>query len=92
MLTLQRSPVRAETGGAQAFLAQPKMSSLTLEHYLRGLSFPAGKREILTGAEVNGAQENILAFFINRLPVRTFRSIGDVSFTVFASSYFFGQD
>ncbi len=68
------------------------MNSVTLEHYLGGLAFPTGKREIVNHAETMGAPENIMAFFVNRLPTREFRSSKDVSFTVFASSYFFGQD
>jgi hypothetical protein len=89
MITLQKPSIRIEL---KHLPVQTQMNSATLEHYLRGLSFPAGKREVVAAAEVNGAPENVMAFFTNRLPVRTFRSVGDVSFTVFASSYFFGQD
>ncbi|WP_225973741.1 DUF2795 domain-containing protein [Dehalogenimonas formicexedens] len=56
------------------------------------MTFPATKPEVLANAEKNAAPDNVMAFFNNRLPLRNFRSVGDVSFTVFTSSYFFGQD
>ncbi|XUX00922.1 MAG: DUF2795 domain-containing protein [Dehalogenimonas sp.] len=91
MITLQKPILRLETRPA-ATCAGVGMDLGAVEHYLVGISFPAGKHDIVATAAINGAPENILAFFINRLPVRIFRSVGDVSFTVFASSYFFGQD
>jgi len=92
MMTLQRTQARATVPGAGALFSPSGMNSVTLEHYLKGLNFPSGKREIISNAEVNGAPENIMAFFINRLPARLFRSASDVSFTVFTSSFLFGQD
>ena len=39
-----------------------------------------------------GAPDNVMAFFVNRLPMRQFRSASDITFAVFVSSYMFGQD
>jgi len=92
MMMLQPAVIKEKNSWAQSLLQEPKINSATIECYLRGLQYPVGKPAILQQAEVNGAPENVMAFFVNRLPTRRFRSASDVSFTVFMSSYFFGQD
>lgn len=92
MKTLQWPDSEVGIGCAQELLEEPKVNSATLEHYLHGLIYPAGKQAIINKAELNGAPGNVMAFFVYRLPHRLFRSASDISFTAFMSSYFFGQD
>ncbi|MEL7563263.1 DUF2795 domain-containing protein [Dehalogenimonas sp. 4OHTPN] len=92
MMIMEKPAFKVENRAAEALLEPPKMNSVTLEYYLRGLHYPAGKAEIIAHAEAGGAPCNVMAFFINRLPSRQFRSVADISFTVFVSSYMFGQD
>ncbi|MEN8614769.1 DUF2795 domain-containing protein [Dehalogenimonas sp. THU2] len=92
MMIMEKAVVKVKTSGAEALLEPPKMNSVTLEYYLRGLHYPAGKAEIIAHAESSGAPGNVMAFFVNRLPSRQFQSASDISFTVFVSSYMFGQD
>ncbi len=94
MMTLERpntSPA-SFVNPAEGYSQSPRLNSTTLENYLKGLLYPASKRGVLHQAESLGAPENVMAFFVNRLPQRQFRSASDISFTVFTSSYFFGQD
>ncbi|KTB48289.1 DUF2795 domain-containing protein [Dehalogenimonas alkenigignens] len=92
MMIMEKPAVKVETRAAEALLEPPKMNSVTLEYYLRGLHYPAVKGEIIAHAEAGGAPGYVMDFFINRLPSRQFRSAADISFTVFVSSYMFGQD
>lgn len=92
MMIMEKPAVKVEIRGVEALLEPPKMNSVTLEYYLRGLHYPAGKAEIIANAEAAGAPGNVMAFFINRLPSRQFRSTADISFAVFVSSFMFGQD
>lgn len=92
MMIMEKPAVKVESRGAEALLEPPKMNSVTLEYYLRGLQYPAGKAEIIAHAESGGAPGNVMAFFVNRLPSRQFRSAADISFTTFISSFMFGQD
>ncbi|PVV83281.1 DUF2795 domain-containing protein [Dehalogenimonas alkenigignens] len=68
------------------------INSSIIQHFINGLTFPANKHEVIGRAQINHAPDNVMAFFINRLPSRQFRSAADISFTVFVSSYMFGQD
>jgi len=90
--TLQLPTVKIGFNFGQPVLEDTPINGATIERYLCGLRYPVGKAEILHQADANSAPENIMAFFVNRLPMRHFRSASDISFTVFMSSYFFGQD
>ena len=94
MMTLHRQSMSTESFGSPALALpeKPRIDSTTLAHYLHGLRYPVNKRDILNQAESMGAPDNVMAFFVNRLPMRQFRSASDISFTVFVSSYMFGQD
>jgi hypothetical protein len=92
MMTLQQTSTKLENQWAQPSFREPRVDSVTIENYIRGLCYPADKAGIIRQADLNGAPDNIMAFFINRLPSRQFRSAADISFTLFVSSYMFGQD
>ena len=77
---------------SQILLQEPKINSDALEHFVNGLRYPANKQEIIDQARRNWAPENVMAFYVYRLPERLYRNPSDISFTAFASAYFFGQD
>lgn len=90
MITLQKPGNKRSH--SSALIDEPKVNSAVLEHYLYGQRYPASKQEVLNRAMLNKAPENVMAFYINRLPIRQYKNVSDVSFTAFVSSYFFGQD
>lgn len=92
MKTLQQPAIEPIEDCAQELLQPPKVDSAVLEYYIYGLHYPASKQRVITQAEFNQAPENVMAFYIYRLPEREFKSPSDVSFTAFMSAYFFGQD
>ena len=77
---------------SQILLQEPKINSDALERFVNGLRYPATKGEIIDQARRNWAPENVMAFYVYRLPERLYRKPSDISFTAFASAYFFGQD
>ena len=92
MITVQEPRVTTVTGWAQALVDEPKINAAVLEHFIGGLQYPATKIEIIEQAKRNWAPENVMAFYVYRLPDRLYRHPSDISFTAFASAYFFGQD
>jgi hypothetical protein len=92
MMILQTSKFRQSPSWAQSIPEENKINSMTIEHYLGGLNFPANKQEIIRQGSMNGAPQNIMAFYTYRLLEKVYRDPAEVSFTAFASAYFFGQD
>ena len=71
---------------------ETKMNSRVIEQFIKSLRYPATKQEIIDQARDNTAPESVMAFYVYRLPERMYRNPSDISFTAFASAYFFGQD
>ena len=92
MITVQEPRVKTVTGWAQALTDEMKINSAVVEHFINGLQYPANKKEVIRQAAVNWAPENVMAFYVYRLPDRIYDHPSDISFAVFASAYFFGQD
>ena len=92
MITVQEPRVKTVSGWAQALVEEPKVNAAVIEHFVRGLKYPTTKKEIINQAELNLALENVMSFYIYRLPERLYRHPSDISFAAFASAYFFGQD
>jgi hypothetical protein len=92
MINIQEPRVKTVTGWVQALKDEPKINAAVIEHFINGLQYPANKKEIIKQAEGNWAPENVMAFYVNRLPERTYYHPSEISFTAFASAYFFGQD
>lgn len=63
--------------GGQAALKTPTVSAGELQKYLKGVSYPAEKQDLVDAAENNGAPDNILDF-INSLPDKTFNRPTDI--------------
>lgn len=81
-----------EHGSVTSNIGQRAISSSTIQHFIKGLTFPACKNEVIGRALIKKTPNDIMAFFINRLPSRQFQSASDISFSVFVSSYMFGHD
>ena len=92
MITTQEPRIRTVVGWAQAFVEEPKINAAVVEYFVNGLVYPARKKDIIKQAELNRAPENVMAFYMFRLPDHQFNHPSDISFTAFASAYFFGQD
>lgn len=43
-------------------IEEPKVNSASLDHYIHGLEYPAGRQEMLDRARLNEAQDNVMAF------------------------------
>lgn len=63
--------------GGEAALHSEKVSAAQFAMYMKGMSFPAGKSEIVEKAMSNGAPENVLKF-MNKLPERQYRRANEV--------------
>jgi len=91
MITLQRSTTKAVNGSAQATTETPRLGAAALEHSLRGLRYPADRQQVIDQAALNGAPENIMAFYGYRLPERRYFRSADITFNVFMSSFFLAR-
>jgi len=92
MITTQGSRIKTVIGWAQALTDEPKINAAVIEHFINGLRCAANKKEFINRAELNWAPENVMAFYVYRLPERIYNHPSEISFTAFASAYFFGQD
>ncbi|AKG53093.1 hypothetical protein DGWBC_0409 [Dehalogenimonas sp. WBC-2] len=68
------------------------MNAAVIEYFVSGVEYPASKESIIKKAEANRAPENLMKFYVYRLPERIYNCPSDLSFAAFASAYFFGQD
>lgn len=55
-----------------------EMSSADIDRYLRGMNFPANKREIMDNARMQNAPEDVMSA-LEKLPDQRFNSSMDVS-------------
>ena len=58
--------------------SETRVSPAQLAHYLRGIKFPASKRELKADAKKNQAPPEILKF-INELPEEQYRTMAEVT-------------
>lgn len=92
MITTQEPRAKTVMGWAQALTDEPKINAAVIEYFINGLQYPANKKQVINQAEANWAPENVMAFYVYRLPERIYKHPSEISFTAFASSYFFGQE
>lgn len=92
MITVEKQQTKTVSGWAQAFVEEPKVNAAVIEYFVSGVKYPASKEAIIKKAEANRAPENVMGFYVYRLPERTYNHPSEISFTAFASAYFFGQD
>ena len=57
--------------GGQASLHSENVSAAELQMYLRGVDYPASKKDLIDSAKSNNAPENVMSF-MNDLPERTY--------------------
>jgi len=64
---------REEAGkmGSEASMHSEKVSASQLAMYLKGVSFPVDKQELINKVRSNGAPENVISM-LNRLPGRQY--------------------
>ena len=63
--------------GGEASLHSAKVSAAQFARYMKGISFPASRSEIISIAKSNGAPENVMQFF-NRLPGKEYHRANEV--------------
>ncbi len=57
--------------GGEAALHSSKVSAAELQLYLKGINYPARKRDLITAAKSNGAPSNVMDF-INQMPEKQY--------------------
>ncbi|MCL4437360.1 MAG: DUF2795 domain-containing protein [Thaumarchaeota archaeon] len=67
---------RGQKGG-EASLRAPSVSASELANYLRGISFPCGKKDIVDTARNNNAPDNVIDW-LDRLPDIEYNNVTDV--------------
>jgi hypothetical protein len=79
ILRVPRAPFRLSRkyGGAHHAQSQTRVSPAQLAHYLKGIEFPASKRELKADAKNNKAPPEILKF-IDELPEEQYRTMAEV--------------
>lgn len=92
MITVEKRQTKTVNGWAQAFVEELKVNAAVIEYFVRGVTYPASKEAIIQKAEANKAPENVMGFYVYRLPERIYNHPSDVSFAAFVSAYFFGQE
>lgn len=66
-----------EQKGGEASLHTPNVSVSELASYLKGISFPCGKQDIVDTARNNGAPDNVIDW-LDRLPDKEYNNVTDV--------------
>ena len=56
---------------------QGRVSASQIQLYLKGVSYPANKNDIVNTARSNSAPQNVMDF-INRMPERTYNRANEV--------------
>ena len=67
---------RGQKGG-EASLHAPSVSASELASYLKGISFPCSKQDILDTARNNSAPDNVIEW-LDRLPDKEYNNVTDV--------------
>ncbi len=63
--------------GGEASLHSEKVSAAQIQVYLKGMNYPANKKQIVDKAKANNAPQNVMDF-LNRLPERQYQFPTDV--------------
>jgi len=63
--------------GGEASLRSEKVSAAQIQRYLKGIDYPAGKKDLVSKAKDNDAPENVMSF-MNRLADKTYRGPTEV--------------
>lgn len=67
---------RGQKGG-EASLHAPNVSASELASYLKGISFPCGKQDIVDTARNNNAPDNVIEW-LDRLPDKDYNNVTDI--------------
>ena len=67
---------RGESGG-QSSLHSEKVSAAQFAQYMKGITFPARKKDIVNQAKSNGAPQNVMQYF-NDLPDREYERANEI--------------
>ncbi len=67
---------RGQKGG-ESSLRAPSVSASELANYLKGISFPCSKQDILDTSRNNNAPDNIIDW-LDRLPDKEYNNVTDV--------------
>lgn len=74
---MQESMSERGQKGGEASLRSKKVSAAQLQVYLKGMSYPANKQQIVDHAKSNNAPDNVMNF-LRRLPERQYGRPTDI--------------